>query len=309
MSTVLTLVSSKPQHLLNDSIINQVIGISSEYSVAPTCAPVWLHTDKAADIGLNAEELTDIPRALIDHLHEALEPFAIDVFVNPIEKRRKKLLIADMDSTIISGETLDDLAEHAGLKDRIAEITTRAMNGELDFHEAIFERVKLLRGLSTQALKDTLQTLQTNPGARTFVKTMRENGCVCVLVSGGFTFFTEAVAKSLEFNSHHGNVLGIENDELTGQVLPPILDKTSKVHFLKDYMTRHNLKMDDCMAIGDGANDLPMLQEAGLGIGYKPKDTVRQGVLNSIIHGDLSTALYAQGYPGVDFYRNTETKL
>ncbi len=305
MSVVLTLVASTPEIPVTQNIINDIRKIIAQYDVMPTCAAIWLEKDIAADIGITGHGNRD----MIDHLHDYLQKSKIDVFLTNIENRRKKLMIADMDSTIIHGETLDDLAEHAGIKDRIAEITTRAMNGELDFHQAIDERVKLLEGLSTQALKDTLTNMKTNPGARTFVKTMRENSAICVLVSGGFTVFTNPVAQSLEFNNDHGNVLEIENDKLTGKVKPPILDKNSKVHFLKNYLNQHNFKPAQSLAIGDGANDLPMLQEAGLGIGYRPKETVRKGVTNSILHGDLTAALYAQGYLGADFFRINETKL
>jgi phosphoserine phosphatase len=304
MSTVLTLVASDKTKPVDKIAIDGVIDILGTYKIMPTCEPVWLEPDMAADIGIT--ESGD--RKLIAHLHQYLESKKIDVFINPIENRRKKLLIADMDSTIVSGETLDDLAEHAGLKDKISEITTRAMNGELDFHEAITERVALLKGLEVSAIKDTLNKLETNQGAHTLIKTLRENGVICVLVSGGFTVFTEPVAKSLGFNNHHGNVLEIERDALTGKVQHPIQDKDSKVQYLRFYAERHNLKEADCMGIGDGANDLPMLQRAGLGIGYKPKETVAQKINNVILYGDLTAALYAQGYVSTEFYRVKERK-
>ncbi len=292
MSTVLTLVASKREFPIDEEVIKGVIKILGFYNIMPTCQPVWLKKSMAADIGLSDSG----DRRLISHLHEYLENKKIDVFVMPIEKRRKKLLIADMDSTIVAGETLDDLAEHAGLKDKISEITTRAMNGELDFHEAIKERVGLLKGLEVSAIQETLDKMETNPGAYTFIKTLKMNGTACILVSGGFTAFTEVVAKNLGFTNHHGNVLMIEHGKLTGKVQMPIQDKDSKVQFLRFYAEKYKLKLEDCMAIGDGANDLPMLQKAGLGIGYKPKPTVAEKIDNVILHGDLTAALYAQGY-------------
>jgi phosphoserine phosphatase len=170
------------------------------------------------------------------------------------------------------------------------------MNGEMDFHTALNERVALLKELPVAALEDTLDQLKINPGAQTMVKTMRENGCHCVLVSGGFTFFTAAVAEKLLFMNHHGNVLDIENDTLTGRVKPPILDKDAKVGFLHHYINTHEIQPEDCMTIGDGANDLPMLKMAGFGVGYKAKETVKKDIENQIIHGDFTAALYAQGY-------------
>ncbi|MCB1720987.1 MAG: phosphoserine phosphatase SerB [Alphaproteobacteria bacterium] len=298
MSTVLTLVASDPRRPLCDGHTREVIKILGAYNVQPTCQPIWIKPKKVAEIGVS----DNTSSALFMHLRDFLEKDAIDVFITPIENRRKKLVLADMDSTIVRGETLDDLAEHAGIKDQIAEITARAMNGELDFHAALNERVGLLKGLETTALDKTLSAMTINPGAQTLIQTMRKNGAHCVLVSGGFTFFTGAVAKQVGFHSHHGNVLEIEDGALTGKVKPPILDKHAKVECLRTYMDRFNLKPKDCLTIGDGANDIPMLKTAGLGIGYKPKPAVANQIDNLIIHGDLSAALYAQGFTDSDFY-------
>ena len=225
----------------------------------------------------------------------------IDFFITKNEARQKKLLLADMDSTIAEGETLDDLAEHAGLKDKIAAITALAMEGKLNFHQAIRERVGLLKGLSTNALTETLAKTKLNPGAEIFVRTMRAHGATCVLVSGGFKFFTAAIADRAGFEFNHGNELGIEDDKLTGKVIDPILDKYAKVDFLKNYMKNNTLSPEDCLTIGDGANDLPMLKMAGLGIGYHPKDAVKAEIGNCILYGDLTAALYAQGYTSTYF--------
>lgn len=257
--------------------------------------PVWLGKNMAADI-----PFTDRPNSLhIQELRAFLNDSAIDVFITPLQNRRKKLLIADMDSTIVKGETLDELAAHAGIKDKIAPITERAMRGELDFKEALRERVALLKNLPEQALQNTLAQTELNPGAEIFIDTMKQMGTTCVLVSGGFTQFTEKFSKQAGFDHHHGNILQIENGKMTGEVKEPILDKDSKVSFLQQYMKELNLKEDDVLAIGDGANDLPMLQMAGLGIGYHPKPLLKESLDNCILHGDLRAALFAQGFKAI----------
>lgn len=300
MSAVLTIVKSSSANPLNDRHTKEIIKIISAHGIKPICQTIWIKTQAVAEIGITAHG----GKAMMDEIRTFLNPIKADIFITRVNKRRKKILLADMDSTIVEGETLDDLAEHAGLKEKVSEITARAMNGELDFHQAIEERVGLLKGLSTKALEETLKKTKINQGAKTLVKTLRENGTHCVLVSGGFTFFTSKIANQLKFMNHHGNKLEIENEMLTGRVVPPILDKTSKVEFLRHYMNMYNLKPEDCMTIGDGANDLPMLKIAqegyGLGMAYKAKNTVTEEIDNQIIHTDLSAALYAQGYTDDD---------
>lgn len=297
MSFVLTFVASNPEFALSERHIKDVIAIITGYNVMPTCRTVWIEKKRVAEIGISQKGGMSMMR----HVREALEAPEIDIFITPIEGRRKKVLIADMDSTIVTGETLDDLAEHAGIKDQIAEITARAMNGELDFHAAIEERVGLLKDLPAEALQKTVDAMEYSKGAATMVKTMKEYGTHCVLVSGGFTAFTRVVAQKLEFMNHHGNELILNQDgSLAGKVKHPILDKNSKVEFLKQYISMYDLQPEHCMAIGDGANDLPMLKKAGLGIGYKAKPAVADELENLIIHGDLTAALYAQGYTDQD---------
>ena len=297
MSHVLTLVASIPNRPVTDKHFKEIAKILEMYNITTTSKLIWLDKEKAAEIAISGGAQT----ALIKHLRETLKDDCIDFFITENENRQKKLLLADMDSTIAASETLDELAAYAGIKDQIAEITARAMNGELDFHEALHERVGLLKGLATTALTATLQETKLNAGAEVFVQTMRQNGAACVLVSGGFTFFTSAIAQACGFNFNHGNTLKIENEMLTGQVVPPILDKYAKVEFLEFYMNDLELKAEDCLTIGDGANDLPMLKKAGLGIGYHAKDTVKNEVHNCIIHGDLTAALYAQGFTSKNF--------
>lgn len=249
----------------------------------------WIAKDKALEVRLNKRP----SKSFIDDLRTSLG--RVDVFVTPAKNRVKKLLLADMDATIVEGETLDDLGAHAGLKDKIAAITARAMRGELDFHEALKERVALLKDLPETALRETLDKMTISKGAAKLIKGMKAAGATCVLVSGGFTFFTGAVAEKLGFDFHHGNSLEIKNARLTGRVIAPILDKNSKLEFLGQYVEKLGITMEDTITIGDGANDIPMLTAAGLGIGYNPKPAVETAVSNTIKHCGLEAALYAQG--------------
>lgn len=292
MSHVLTLVSSTPDKPLTDSHIKEVLGIAAYYNLEKTGKPVWLSKKKAADI-----PLSDKPGiALSAHLRETLDPAKIDLFVTDAENRRKKLLLADMDSTIVQGETLDELAAHAGLQDKISEITQAAMEGKLDFQAALRERVALLKGLGMEALERTLEETRLNEGAGTLVKVMAGAGATCVLVSGGFTFFTGPIAEKAGFHHHHGNILETDGKALSGTVTEPILDRHAKVDFLNRYSADLGLEKYDTLTIGDGANDIPMLKSAGLGIGYRPKNAVAEAIGNLIVYGDLRAALYAQGY-------------
>lgn len=202
-----------------------------------------------------------------------------------------RLFLADMDSTIVTSETLDDLAAHAGIKDRIAVITARAMNGELDFHAALRERVGLLKGLPLSALNETLEETVLCDGAAALVQSLKKRSIKCVLVSGGFMFFTGAIAAKCGFDQHHGNQLHDDGAALTGTVGEPILDKDSKLSYLKSYAQEMGIDLGQTMAIGDGANDLPMLAAAGLGIGYRPKPVLEENLLNVLKYADLDKIL------------------
>jgi phosphoserine phosphatase len=257
-----------------------------------TKQPEWLEDRKAADIGLSQAVTLNQMKAL----RQIHDEHRIDIFCTSDQNRRKNLFLADMDSTIVTSETLDELAAEAGIKDKISKITERAMRGELDFHAALKERAGLIKGLSTKALKRTLDTTKLSKGAKITLNSLRKQDVFCVLVSGGFTYFTDAIASQLGFNANHGNVLGIENEQLTGGVQEPILDKDSKLNFLKLYCEELSINVSQTIAIGDGANDLPMLEAAGLGIGYHPKPLLEDTLLNCIRHSDLTSVLYAQGY-------------
>jgi len=288
MNFFLTFVASDLPNPLQEG----KIAAACESIGVPVGALSWLAAGKAADVPVAGA----LDFGAMIRLREFLAADKIDVFYTPAANRRKKLLLADMDSTIVTGETLDDLAGFAGLKEQVAGITARAMNGELDFHAALYERVGLLKGLSTDFLQKTLDHMVLSAGAERFLRTIKHHGGTCVLVSGGFTFFTGAIAAQVGFDHHHGNVLGIEGDALTGLVLPPILDKFAKVEFLEHYVKIMGLTLEDAITIGDGANDIPMLKAAGLGVGYHPKPAVAAEIGNCIVHGDLTAALYAQGY-------------
>ncbi len=298
MSYVLTLVASSKAPALTEKHFKIIDNIINHYNLKFTGKLHWLDKKKAAEITISGNAQS----ALIAHLRETLEKDRIDFFITKNQNRRKKLLLADMDSTITSSETLDELAAYAGIKDKIAEITTRAMEGQIDFHDALKERVGLLKGLSATALTETLEQTKLSPGAEIFVRTMHQNNATCILVSGGFTTFTSAVAEQCGFNFNHGNILEIEGNTLTGNVIPPILDKFAKVEYLQNYIKNLGLSTDDCLTIGDGANDLPRRKTAGLGIGYNPKQAVKDEIHNCILYGDLTTALYAQGYTNKDFF-------
>jgi len=197
---------------------------------------------------------------------------------------------------MIRQEMLDELAEAVGIRDRIAEITRRAMNGELEFRAALRERLMLLKGLPAQVLADMLPRIQPMPGARTLVATMRAAGARCLLVSGGFRFYTRRVAADLGFDEEQANDLEIEDGRLTGRPVEPVLDKESKLAALCEACGRLGFGPDQAVAVGDGANDLPMLQAAGLGVAFHAKPAVAAAARVRIDHGDLTAVLYLQGY-------------
>jgi phosphoserine phosphatase len=234
-------------------------------------------------------------------VRSALDGAAIDAIAQEAAGRRKGLLIADMDSTIITSETLDDLAGFAGLGERIAAITARAMNGELDFKDALRERVAMLKGLSLDALEQTWLQVELTPGARELVATMRAGGAMTALVSGGFTFFTARVAARLGFDLHRSNVLLDDGSALLGSVAEPILDRTAKLDTLHLLAQQQGLPLSATLAVGDGANDLDMLREAGLGVAFRAKPIVAMSARNRVDHADLRALLFAQGYPADAF--------
>ncbi len=242
----------------------------------------------------------------LEQLKFILNHKATDVLVTKFRGRRKALLVADMDSTIVTTETLDDLAEVAGLGPKIAAITARSMNGEIDFAAALTDRVAMLKGLPLSVLERTWQTISYTPGARTLVATMRAHNATCALVSGGFTYFSARVAAELGFDIHRANTLLDNGSELTGEVQKPILDRNAKLATLTELAEKRGIKIAATLATGDGANDMAMLGAAGLGVAYRPKPVVAEKIRNRIEHTDLRSLLFAQGFPASAFKGNEE---
>ncbi len=253
----------------------------------------WLAPDAACDIFfavLGVEEVREMAAQLLANV-----PF--DAVVQRTEHRKKKLIISDMDSTMIEQECIDELADFAGIKPKIAAITEQAMRGELDFKEALRARVTMLKGLEERVLQQCYDThITLMPGAKTLVQTMKAHGAHAVLVSGGFTFFTERVAAAIGFDTQEANILNIEQGTLTGTVAEPILDKEAKLCALTHYRQEHGLLASQVLAVGDGANDLPMLLGAGLGVAFRAKPLVQAQAHAAIGTCDLTALLYAQGY-------------
>ena len=257
----------------------------------------WLDEGVAADLVFTGDL-----KAKRAALESALSGDAIDVIVQPLAHRRKRLLVADMDSTLIGQECVDELAARVGVGERVAAITERAMRGEVAFAPALRERVALLQGLPETVIEDVLKDRITlSRGARTLVQTMRANGAYVAIVSGGFRQFTGAIRERLGADEDRANVLMIEGGRLTGQVMEPILGQDAKLHALKEIAAAMGLALDDTLAVGDGANDLPMLQAAGLGIAYRAKPKVAAGADARVERTDLSALLYAQGFARKDF--------
>lgn len=229
---------------------------------------------------------------------------AIDAVLVPSANRRKKLLIADMDSTMINEECIDELADALGLKDQVAEITTRTMNGELEFSEALDIRVALLKGLKQKTIEEVRREhITLAPGGRVLVHTMKTHGAYTALISGGFTFFADHFAKRIGFEEARANVLEFDGDVLTGTVEKPIVDKDTKLHRLKELIAEKDISMEQTLAVGDGANDLAMLQAAGFGVALHAKPVVAAQANIVIDHGDLTALLYLQGYSDEEFVR------
>ena len=256
-------------------------------------APAVLSAGEAVDIPVAAEP---DPAAI----HAALDAAPVDAVVTPAAGRRKRLLIADMDSTIVTTETLDELAAHAGIYDQVAAITRRSMNGEIDFAAALRERVALLRGLPLDALAQTWAGTNFMPGAAELVATMRRHGAVAALVSGGFTYFTGRVAERLGFDVQRANTLLDNGTALTGKVGEPILDRTAKLNALQELAAAQGLGMADCLAVGDGANDLEMIRAAGLGVAFHAKPVVSAAARVRIDHCGLRALLFMQGYTAAE---------
>jgi phosphoserine phosphatase len=291
MTNVLTLVAAETGPVLTAEAV-ETVKAALDKAGATTGEVAWLAPERASDIPFSG--LAPKPAEIA--ARHALGGAAIDVVAQEAAGRRKSLLIADMDSTIVTSETLDELADFVGLKDRVSEITRRAMNGEIDFKGALRERVGMLAGLSADALEETFQRVVLTAGADALARTMRKHGAYCALVSGGFTFFTGRVATLAGFDEHRGNTLEIAKGKLTGKVGEPILDRDSKLATLTELARLRGLSLADTMAVGDGANDLPMIQASGMGVAFHAKPITAEGARARVDHAGLEALLYLQGY-------------
>ena len=264
-----------------------------------TVADTHVLGDGAIDLAFEGAE----PTVLNAQVARALERKSVDFCVQPAFGRKKRLLIADMDSTIIGCECLDELADFAGLKTQIAAITERAMAGEIPFEAALIERVRQLAGLDLAALQRTFdERVRLNSGAATLARTMRANGARCILVSGGFEFFTSRVAEAAGFDAHRANRLIDDGARLSGEVALPILGREAKLTALREEAAALGIQLTQALAVGDGANDLAMIEAAGLGVAYRAKAVVAACADAKVDHTDLTSLLYFQGY-GADEFR------
>ncbi len=296
MRYVLTLVGEPATRMLSGPTVEAARGAIAAAG-GETGSSEWLAPSLACDIEFHGLR----PPAAEAAVREALGESPIDLAAQETEGREKRLLVADMDSTIVTAETLDELAGFAGIKEEIATITLKTMRGELPFEESLRQRVAKLAGLSVEVLSDVVGSLDFTPGAKTLVRTMRAHGAFTCLVSGGFTFATETVAELCGFHRQQANVLLHLDGCLTGQVQEPILGRQAKLETLRDLAKEQELKLADCCAVGDGANDLAMIEAAGLGVAYHGKPALREAARYRVDHGDLTTLLYYQGYHEAEF--------
>lgn len=295
---IITIVADLSQYRLDEHLVNKIFQ-KLERKKGSIIGFSWLSTQEACDI-----EVQDINKELAyAAVINAIEENPVDIFIQEkSSNRRKKFLISDMDSTIIEQECIDELADTLGLKEEVSAITAKAMNGELDFPSALRERVALLENLKESDLQKVYDDKITfMPGAKTLIQTMKKSGAYCLLVSGGFTFFTEKVKNTLGFDDHKANILDFNNGLLTGKVIDPILDKQDKLDSLNYHVARLNIADNDVISLGDGANDLPMLKAAGLAIAHHAKQAVKDVIPTQINHTNLESALFAQGFKRDEF--------
>ncbi|MEK9971112.1 MAG: phosphoserine phosphatase SerB [Ferrovibrio sp.] len=291
MQNILTLISAPHNAVLTPKLASAVRDALAlaRGRVAP---PDWLDPGIACDIpfdNVDVREAEKVARA-------ALRNAPVDVIAMPTTpNRRKKVLVADMESTIIRNEMLDELAFLAEIGEQVAEITRKAMNGELDFYDAIRERVGLLKGQPATLLDDAAKRIRMMPGAQALITTLKSHGVHCALVSGGFDYYTKPIAEQLGFDEQQANHMIIENDAIAG-IAEPILGREAKLEALQRVAAAHGIDVMDCMTVGDGANDLAMLDAAGMGVAYHAKPKVQEQARINIRHGDLTALLYLQGY-------------
>jgi phosphoserine phosphatase len=294
MSLVATLICHPANPALDSTVVDGALAVLPSPGTAQ-----WLFEQVAVDIPFAGSD--DI-RVIERRLREARGDLPIDIVVQPQAVRRKKLFLADMDSTMIGQECVDELADFADIKPHVAAITERAMRGEIAFEPALRERVALLKGLPVAVIDEVLKTRITpTPGGRELVATMRAHGAYTCLISGGFTLFTRAVAATIGFQENRANELKVQDGKLTGEVAEPILGRAAKLATLIELREAFDLDNLDTLVVGDGANDLGMIEQAGLGVAYHAKPAVAAVAAARIDHGDLTALLYAQGYRREEF--------
>jgi phosphoserine phosphatase len=304
MTFVATLISNPAAPSLDAAAIER-----ARRALPSAQAPSWLDPGIAADIpfapfaGSQEHTQANGKRALTDRVRAALAALPADVLVQPMSGRRKRLFLADMDSTMIGQECIDELADYAGVKPQVAAITERAMRGEIEFAPALRERVALLEGLPASMVDEVIaKRIRLTPGARTLVATLRKNGVYTCLVTGGFTLFTQRIAALIGFHENRANTLIVDGGgRLTGQVAEPIFGRDAKRATLIELTRRLAIAPEATLAAGDGANDIAMIQAAGLGVAYHAKPNVAKAAAARVDHGDLTALLYAQGYRREEF--------
>jgi phosphoserine phosphatase len=295
MRHVLTLVGDPATRLLDATVLERARDALRAAGAEPG-ATDWLAPGLAVDLLFDGAK----PKAVQAAVAKALAGQPFDLAAQDRQERRKRLFVADMDSTIVQSETLDELAGKAGLGEQISAITLRSMRGEVPFEESLRQRVAMLTGLSVELMGDVVRELHLMPGARSVVRTLRANGCYTALVSGGFTFATEPVAELCGFHEQRANLLLHSDGHLTGQVQEPILGRHGKLEALRELAKTLELTLEQTCAVGDGANDLAMIKEAGLGVAFRGKPLVRAEAPYAIDHGDLTTLLYFQGFREIE---------
>ena len=299
MSLVATLICNPDNPALDSTIVD------GARAVLPQAAPAhWLFDGVAVDIPFGADSNLEGDRHAIEQrLRELRGDLPIDIVVQPVGFRRKKLFLADMDSTMIGQECIDELADYVGVKPQVAAITERAMRGEIAFAPALRERVALLKGLPASVVDEVIaERIRLTPGARTLVATLRKNGVYTCLVTGGFTLFTQRIAAMIGFHENHANTLILDaGGRLTGEVAEPIFGRDAKLATLIRLTRRLGIAPEATLVAGDGANDIAMIQAAGLGVAYHAKPSVAKAAAVRIDQGDLTALLYAQGYRREEF--------
>jgi len=296
MSHVATLISNPAQSAVTQAVID-----AARIMLRDTGAPTILDKGIAYDLPFAHPLVTDT-RLFADSLRMAIKPAPVDVVVQPIAHRKKRLFVADMDSTIIQQECVDELADFVGLRAHVAAITKRAMRGEIEFAPALRERVALLKGLPASVIDEVLKTrINLAPGARTLVQTMRKHGAYTCLVSGGFTLFTTKIAAQVGFDENRANRLQFEAGKLTGKIDEPILGREAKLAALQELTAKLKLDPTGTLTAGDGANDIDMIRAAGLGVAFHASPAVATAAAARIDHGDLTALLYLQGYKREEF--------